>query len=396
MLPLLDRSPRGRRRHAALVPLAAIAATAGVATAPAPAGAAKAPAGQRAAAPHRLSFQAESARVLRRIDRRLPKVSVGGVLRDANRATRPGVGALRPVPRGIKAAFSFDGGDSSTDKWYPQGITGTGDATASGLVDGRRALAVSWYAKNPSDSGPGTIHPGVRISFITAEDLSQARYRHVLLVVPRAGRRLYTHTSSHAGGIAWVGPLLYVAETGTGLSVYDTRRIYRVRTGSKRAMGCSGSACQAADYKYVMPRVGVYQQRGAERTFSSVAVDRSTSSLVTGEYRADATGGIASRYPLGGDSRLAANAAGGATAPTGSWAVPVPRVQGIVTRGTRAYLSTSGSDAHLYTGAWGASSLTATDWPHGPEDLTYAPGSNRIYSVTEHPSARAVFAVDAG
>ncbi|MCV4691545.1 hypothetical protein OFC38_35920, partial [Escherichia coli] len=78
----------------------------------------------------------------------------------------------------------------------------------------------------------------------------------------------------------------------------------------------------------------------------------------------------ASRYPLGGDSRLAATAAGGATAPTGRWAVPVPRVQGTVTRGTRAYLSTSGSDAHLYTGAWGASSLTATDWPHGPEDLT--------------------------
>lgn len=332
--------------------------------------------------------------ILRDLGARLPEVSVGGVLADANRKAGPVGGALSPTPAGFQNGFSFNRGDNATDKWFPQGISGTGDATG-GLVDGRRALLVSWYARNPVTKS-GTVAPGVRVTFVTSEELAAARYRHVLLVRPRraGGRASFTWTPSHAGGIAWVGTRLYVAETNSGLSVYDTRRIWRVRTGDKSRIGCDAASCQGADYRYVMPQVASYRSSGG-LVFSSVAYDRASNSLVTGEYRKGRDGARIVRWPLNRGGALQTIGPKGRRVARASqvWvAQGVTNIQGVLTLGSTAYLSTSGGGHGLYVGPLGGS-LSKRTWPTGAEDLTYAPASGRIYSLTEPEGRRAVFGV---
>jgi hypothetical protein len=132
------------------------------------------------------------------LEKTYPAVSVGTVLASANRKVRP-LGdppALRAV-RGVAGGFRWNPGDDNVSYWYPQGITGSADAAADGIVDGRRSLLVSWYSNNGK---------GARISFVNADQLASATYRHVLLV----DRKLRPITT-HAGGIAWFGNYLYVA-----------------------------------------------------------------------------------------------------------------------------------------------------------------------------------------
>ena len=106
--------------------------------------------------------------------------------------------------------------------WYPQGITGTGDAFANGFIEDRRALIVSWYHK--TEDRPTK---GARISLFDLTDVDQPRYRHLLLVTPKEngsnidfGPAEYEHgdrDALHAGGIVWLHPYLYVADTFVGM-----------------------------------------------------------------------------------------------------------------------------------------------------------------------------------
>ncbi|WP_320669196.1 hypothetical protein [Patulibacter defluvii] len=387
------RLPLSARRR---MLLATAGATLLATAAAAPAGAASLP-GVAGPPAFTLTPQGGKTGILRDLGKRLPRASVGAVLASANRATGPVGGALSPRPAGFQNGFRFNRGDDGTSKWFPQGISGTGDATPSGLVDGRRALLVSWYARNPVTKS-GTVAPGVRVTFATAEKLAASRYRHVLLVVPKrvGGRASFTWTPSHAGGIAWVGNRLYVAETNGGLSVYGTRRIWRVKTGDKARIGCDAGACQAADYQYVMPKVAAYRNNTSGLRFSSVAYDRASNNLVTGEYRkADEGNARIVRWPLNANGTLQAIGPKGKrlVRASGVWvAQGVPKIQGVLTIGTTAYLSTSGDGHGLYVGPLGGA-LAKRTWPTGAEDLTYAPASGRIYSLTEPEGRRAVFGV---
>ena len=77
--------------------------------------------------------------------------------------------------------------------------------------------------------------------------------------------------------------------------------------------------------------------------------------------------------------------------------MPQTNVQGALSAAGRLFLSAS-------AGAKGNGTLTsdvpgkpskAYAWGYGAEDLTYSPLSGRIYSLTEHPGRRAVYAVPA-
>ncbi|MEV4423118.1 hypothetical protein AB0L40_24535 [Patulibacter sp. NPDC049589] len=360
---------------------------------------------------HRLTLTTPESAAVRRLDGILPHASVGEVLGSGNRQASA-IPALAP-PRqagGFQNGFRFASDDTSTTKFFPQGITGTADASATGLVDGRKALLVSWYARNPKTK-KGTVPPGVRVSFIGAEKLTAAKYRHVLLVNPYMlpdGTADYRPTKSHAGGIAWVGRRLYVAETTGGLSVYDTARMWKVSatSGDKTKVGCTPNPCEAADYQYVMPKVAEYRYRYAPKyqrgalLFSSVSYDRASQSLMTSEYYSGSPTTKANgtpdarlvRWPLMGDGALRPGS-GNVTTPTGLWTTTAENVQGALTIGNTVYVSSSGGDRHLYVGGLGGK-LAERRWPNGGEDLTYAPASGRIYSVLEHPGReRAVVAV---
>jgi hypothetical protein len=157
------------------------------------------------------------------------------------------------------------------------------------------------------------------------------------------------------------------------------------------------NAKAAAGYKYVLPQVSAYRHSaGGNLVFSFVSVDRGSSppSLLTGEYRKGKPGARVVRWPLDPASdRLA----GGEVHANGAFVLPQTNVQGALSAGGRLFLSTSAganTNGTLYTALPGQPSHPHR-WGVGPEDLLYSPLSTRIYSLTEHPGKRAVFAVPA-
>jgi hypothetical protein len=327
--------------------------------------------------------------------RSMPPATVAAVMRDVNRSTRT-LGSVVSRVADVANGYRWAPGDDAVKTWYPQGITTSADATDDGLWGANRIQLVSWYGKGARASA------GVRISFVQANRLRGARYRHVLLVEPYRrpdGTADFRAVRIHAGGIAWYGSYLYVADTNHGLRVFDVRRMLRTTSSAKGVVGSAGGGkYAAAAYKYVLPQVSAYQQpAGAGMVFSFVSVDRGSSpqSLVTGEYRKGKAGGRLVRWPLDAPSdRLAGGAEVHAD---GAYVMPQTNVQGALSAAGRLFLSAS-------AGARGNGTLTsdvpgqpskAYGWGYGAEDLTYSPLSGRVYSLTEHPGKRAVYAVPA-
>ena len=303
----------------------------------------------------------------------------------------------------FEAGFEWNSGDVGVTYWYPQGITGSADANEAGTIAGHKVGIVSWYHKTDNDSGVGggaAPNKGARVSIYDFTDLSDVSYRLALLVEPITaadGSATFKNVPVHAGGIAWYGPYLYVADTTQGLRVFDTTRILRVQTGNKDAIGLTAGEFHAHGYRYVIPQVSRYRLCASSccARFSFVSLDRSTSphSLVTGEYSAPSPNGRLHRWPLHEESSRLLMAAGRVDA-TQVLFTGVENVQGGLTRNGEVYVSASGDHLGLWTGAPGET-LTKRGWPNGPEDLYYAPDTGRLWSLTEHPGERFVFAVGA-
>lgn len=304
-----------------------------------------------------------------RLAQRYGRVGVDGVLASANRDVQSAAGSpsLSQVGAPVQSAFKWNDGDNGVDYWIPQGITGSAAATADGLVGGRRSLVVSWYGPN-----------GARLTFVDATN-GFTKYRHVLLVEPSGGS--FKPIASHAGGVAWYGDRLYVAETHVGLRVFDTR-YFLDATKSPDAVD--------QGYRWVLPQVGVHEQNGSRKVrFSSVETDRGGPALVTSAYADGKVGRLMVRWALNGDTLT----------PTGAWHMPTSNVQGALQHnGVLVASSSFDKDAgtgigELIVGAEGAKA-NRINWPDGAEDVHYAGTSGRLYSLTEHKGDRIVFAID--
>jgi hypothetical protein len=307
---------------------------------------------------------------VRALERNYPHVGVGRVIADANRETRPLTGS--PAVSGIAnlaGGFRWNSGDDDVSYWYPQGITGSADAEPGGSVAGHRILLASWYSNNGK---------GVRVSFVNADKLDGARYRHVLLVRPNAHGG-FSLVKVHAGGIAWFGHLLYVADTDNGLRVFDTNRL--VRAHGKQSLG----------YKYLLPQVGAYKSTGRKLRWSFISIDRSRSpaSLLAGEYVDGKAGGRVVRWPLRSASGLIARRKASA-----AYVSPERNMQGALSLGGRLFASASrGSSPGVLTSGKPRRRTRSVRWGIGPEDLTYSPVTKRLYTLTEHRGLRTVFAI---
>ncbi|MCA9612378.1 MAG: hypothetical protein R3B99_19515 [Polyangiales bacterium] len=292
--------------------------------------------------------------------------------------TRTRLSGLSPV------GFRWNTGDDAVDYWYPQGITGQGSS-----------LLVSWYHK--TDARPTR---GARLSLVDVSDLANPRYRHLLLVDPEDTARGYGPAeydgggALHAGGIAWVGDLLYVADTSRGLRVYDLSRIAEVaNTDDTTRIGLAGGRADAHGYRYVVPRIGRWVNAGGcNARFSSVAVSEigGQPALAVAEYRADDANGKVVAWLLDGDDlRVEGDRA---------WAVGAAlagqtRVQGTARVGDAWYLSSSsqdGSNGRLYRAT--PAGTTSVNWVYGAEDL-YRDPRDRLWTAAEHPNRRDVVAI---
>lgn len=323
-----------------------------------------------------------------RLAKELDVVSVGDVLADANRDASA-IGRLSRVDD-FKQGFKWNLADTASLDWWPQGITGSGDASPTGLVDGKRVLIVTFYDKGDSED-----RKGVRIAFVDITNPAAIKYRFALLVTVRdnAGRTELDPVKVHAGGVVWYGRYLYVPDTGRGLRVFDMERILRVpEQGANIGWNAGTKKYTAADYRYVVPQVDDYMlSNSCPLAFSYASLDRSTTppSIVTGEYKSGTEGRLA-RWSLDpATQKLAAP-----YYPKETYYAQQSHIQGALS----------------WKGTWWVQSAAQTllagklyrlnenrdskgfPQPVGIEDLYHDPTTGLLWSLTEFPGYRYVYA----
>lgn len=348
---------------------------------------------------------------LRRTDERVDEVAalarlLGGpagidaVLGDLDRQAR----RARVLARAATWAAAWDEADQRTPHWWPQGVTTSADATDTEDVAGRRVVAVSWYAKRRGD-----LQEGCRISFL---DLDAMRYRHVLVVVPGLaadGTPTLRPLRVHAGGIVWHGAHLHVAATAKGFHTCRVDDLMRVPDHLFRedphGFGIGDDTVATHGYRYVLPvrftHQGVADEGHEPMRYSFFSLDRSANppELVAGEYGRGSQTTRLLRFSLDPGSRLIATDAEGVAHPLLLDPAGVPGMQGAAVVRGRWYVTTSHGPRQpgsVYVGTPGSFRRHRLATPVGPEDVSYWPSTDTLWSATEHPGRRWVYAMDRG
>lgn len=303
------------------------------------------------------------------------------------------------IPLHPNKGFCWDGPDTQTSKWRPQGLT-----------HGSSGWLASWYTTK-----------GKHQSRITLVNNSHTKYRHIALVDPgRQPHANFKPVNTHAGGIAQVGHYLYVADSGHGLRVFDLNHIWKADGGKRDdEYTLKNGKIHAAGYAYVLPQIGSYTavrepnkyescDKDKNPYFSSISYDENHKRLVSGEFCNKPKGGDKGKngrlslWQLGKDGQLGKR---GETVHPKRWFITtLDSMQGVAVHGDTALATYSkGPDER---GRWvpmklagkgngnalhaGRSYKTAGA---GPEDVTYV--DNRYWTLTEYPKQRWVFPNDA-
>lgn len=352
-----------------------------------------------------LTRSSTSSAVLSALDSALPNVSIDTVAADANRVGPTGTSCTSVLPH-VTKKYCWADDDNNTEQWYAQGVSSTYDANggAGTTAGGRSLIATSWY-----DNDGGT-DKGARVSIL---DRANAKYRHVLLAVPGGTSTAPTFSiaNTHAGGLAWYGRYLYVADT-SGIRVFDMGRMWSVNTDITGAIGRTATGYGAFGYKYVAPQVHRYARSGTFR-YSSVSIDRTTTpdTLVATEYRAPGDTTQASprtvRYDVDEASQLIAETTSTVAGADGAWDIGVDSLQGGVFVNGRLLLSQSdgGSvpgtdndrgDLYRYTPSSGSLTSWGNHLPVGTEDFSYWSGRGELWTTAQYPTLRGLYALDHG
>lgn len=334
----------------------------------------------------------------------LPAAPLMEVVRDADRkAVANPRWPAGGRPSRLKYSFGWAPGsrDSIGREWYPQGISTSYDAYR-GPIPGtntdpeKRAVLVSWYAKD------GNSWQGARITFVDVTVPSRPRYRHVLLVEPQKllGRPYdFRPVKAHAGGIAWYGDRLYVADREHGLRVFNINQMFRVSTGGPAGLHCGyhepDKKYYALGYRYVLPQSRAYDNVGAQLTYSQVAVDHTTPqpSLLVNEYAGGGSSRAIRWHMNPSTSSITSEEA------VEERSFELPKVQGVVSVNGAYYFSTNndnrpGVPGILYRCPRGSFvPKRHGKLSFGPEDLSYDGDRDGLWSLGEHPNKRAVYMV---
>ncbi|WP_329519629.1 hypothetical protein [Spirillospora sp. NBC_01491] len=346
---------------------------------------------------------------LKAMNKALKKSSVTALLNaSGQRKLGSGCGGKAGVPA-KSLVYCFNKEDSTTKKWVPQGVTSSSDATADEAWGANKPMMVVWYADK-----------AIRLTFVNP---AKKTYRHVLLTYPKLKGKSanYTDIDLHAGGVAWFGNYVYVADTVHGLRVFDVTKIFDLgkskngTTKKKGLVGLHGKTYYGHGYRYVMPQVGSWQHKngdapltkckgsGPPRT-SWVSVDRTARQqpkLITGEYCATASPkGRVATWPMKVGTGLVSS--GGVA--KADWAAPLPdkKIQG----GVRSHdfwwfthnVDTAGGAkrGQLLVTSWNAQKkgwggVQRRTISYGPEDLSCFRGQRRVWTVAEHAGKRALW-----
>lgn len=326
-------------------------------------------------------------------------VGIGAVLGDLNRRGR----RAAPWGRAVASAFTFDRGDRSSPRWFPQGVTTSADANHSERVEGRRVVAVAWYYKGSDGKNQG--------SRVTVFDLDTRRYRHVLLVRPvlRDGHVTMTPLKVHAGGIVWHGDYLHVAATAKGFVTCRLDDVLRIpERRSDRDQSRLGISPDAPDkvasfgYRYVLPVRFAYRsqtQEGREQLkYSFLSLDRQADppAIMAGEYARGKRATRLARYHLDPVTDLLRSDDDDVSHPVHLDPGGVEGMQGVAVVGDDYYVTVSHgpwTPGSVFVGQPGALRQHRFATPIGPEDISYWPSTDRFWSVTEHPRRRWIYSM---
>jgi len=339
---------------------------------------------------YRLTEASRNKTLQERFFGRYARVGLNGLLADTNRvATRDDVPGEAAV-----GGYVWQGRDRRTRNWLPQGITTSSDAygpdPTAGTVRGRHIVLVSWYANHIW----GFIF-GSRISVMDCTDPESAPYRHVLLVNPKRlfGINWLLTIRVHAGGIVWYGKYLYVAGGQHGIRVFRLDDLVRVR-----------NRFRTKTYRYVLPQFTAYDAGHdsgvGEMMYSFMSLDRSGDEdhLVAGEYGRKGGSHRLMRYPLDRETELLRHDEHGRAVPADLYDRQVERMQGAaLVKGTWVITASNGKGkpGDLWVGKPGDYARHAGVLPTGPEDIAYWPQRGQLWSLTEWPRRRWVYAMDA-
>ncbi len=198
----------------------------------------------------------------------------------------------------------------------------------------------------------------------------------------------------HAGGIVWYGQYLYVAGGQHGIRVFRLDDLVRVR-----------NRFRTKSYRYVLPQFTSYdagsRQGVGEMMYSFMSLDRSGDEdhLVAGEYGRKGGSHRLMRYPLDRETELLRSRrsrvgrAGRAVRPSGR--AHAGRDAGRRHLGHHGEQRQGQRPGDLWVGRPGDYVRHAGVLPTGPEDITYWPQRGQLWSVTEWPRQRWVYAIDA-
>jgi hypothetical protein len=310
------------------------------------------------------------------------RVGIAGVLAHLNRqAVR-----TRVPGRAVEWGFRWNDSDVNSVRWWPQGITTSADASDTEDIDGRRLLMTSWYSKDARGENLG--------SRITVVDVNTLEYRHVLLVFPertRGGRLELRPLLVHAGGLVWCGPYVHVAGTRRGLFSCLVDDIIKVR-----------STEDTFGHPYVLPVRFAYEAVASDGVetmrYSFLSLDRSSDppQLVAGEYGVGDMTRRLVRFPLDPETYHLAAHEDGTFRPVWLDERGLGHMQGAaIVRGTYYVTASRGRYrlGTMYVGEPGSFRSFPRALPVGPEDITYWPSTDRLWSLSEYPGRRFVFAM---
>jgi hypothetical protein len=315
------------------------------------------------------------------------RVGLDGVLADLNRVAQAG----RVPGLAVHWGFRWQQDDQTTRRWWPQGITTSADAGPEETFAGRRVVLTSAYSQRVDG-----VSWGARLSVVDVTDPGAIRYRHVLLVEPYVdadGRPAARPVHVHAGGIVWHGEHLHVAGTRRGFCTFRLADVLRVP---------ADAGLHVSGYRYVLPlrfRYDAVTADGEEQLrYSFLSLDRSTAphELVAGEYGREAMTTRLARYEIDPATGLLRADEDGSTRPLLIDERGIGHMQGAVVVRGRWYLTTSAGRYRLgsvWSGVPGTLRRHRFAIPVGPEDITYWPSTDELWSLSEYPGHRYVFAM---
>ena len=263
---------------------------------------------------------------------------------------------------------------------------------------------MAWYAKtHPDDPEELPGGQGVRITLL---DLDTYRYRHVLLVVPKIEDDVLSLAPLrvHAGGLVWCGPYLHVAATARGFftcRLEDLMRVPDQLRGAPDRIGMGRAQVATADYRYVLPVRFAYRAETREGEvklrYSFLSLNRAATppEIVAGEYARGAKTRRLARYALDPKTLLLATDQDDESRPV-AIGQGVTQMQGAVVAHDRWFVTASRgpwTPGSVYVGSPGALTRHRFATPMGPEDISYWPSQDRLWSVTEHPRRRWIYSM---